>query len=144
MTKEDNNCQIIWQKWVDPFGADDEEVKYSDYDDNTPEDIKDYISELTANNNSIKVIASPLGIIPYNENTASSKIFNFWVGHTNFSITDDIVKILENANGVETLDVFTRYRFRIAVGKCFKDSDVMQEIDMSIKKYFYENRQHTI
>jgi hypothetical protein len=133
--------QIIWQKWVDPFGLDNDEAKWNNYDDDTPEDIQDYISEITSNNNSIKVIASPLGIIPYNENTASSKIFNFWVGHTSFSITPDIVKILETTNGVETLDVFTRYRFRIAIGKCFKDSDVMQDIDQSTKKYFYENRQ---
>lgn len=137
-----NDLHIIWQKWVDPFGADDEESKWIDYEDDTPEDVKDYLSELTANNHTIKVIASPLGIIPYNENTASSKIFNFWVGHTNFSITSDIVKILEATDGVETLDVFTRYRFRIAIGKCFKDSDVMREIDQATKKY-YENRQHT-
>lgn len=138
---QNNNYQIIWQKWVDPFGADDE-VKWSDYDDDTPEDVKDYIDELTSNSNTIKVIASPLGIIPYNENTASSKIFNFWVGHTSFSITPDIVKILEAIDGVETLDVFTRYRFRIAIGKCFKDSEVMQSIDQNTKKYLYENRQH--
>jgi hypothetical protein len=135
-----NDYRIIWEKWVDPFGLDNDEAKWSNYDDDTPEDVQDYISEIAANNNSIKVIASPLGIIPYNENTASSKIFNFWVGHANFSITPDIVKILEVIDGVETLDVFTRYRFRIAIGKCFKDSDVMADIDQNTKKYFYENR----
>lgn len=137
----DKDPKIVWQKWIDPFGEDSNESKWMDYDKEPDDDIDHEISELKKyieqqnNNKPIKVIASPLGIIPYNEHTASSKIFNFWVGHTNFSITPDIVKILELADGVETLDVFTRYRFRIAIGKCFLDSDVMQNISYLIKNH---------
>lgn len=132
-----NDIKIIWQKWVDPFGEDSQETKWTDYeaDDDTPSEVMDYIDE-QQKNKPIKVIASPLGIIPYNEHTASSKIFNFWVGHTNFSITKPIAKILESADGVETLDIFTRYRFRIAIGKCFQDSAVMQNISQQIKQHY--------
>lgn len=129
--------KIKWEKWVDPFGADISDTKWSDYDEPVPSDVDDLLEEMTEANK-IKVIASPLGIIPYNEHTASSKIFNFWVGHTNFSITPDIVTIIENCDGVETLDVFTRYRFRIAIGKCFKDGEVMQKISTSIDSLNYE------
>ena len=84
------------------------------------------------------VISSPMGIIPYNEYSAPSKIFNFWVGHANFDITEKIAKIIEQSRGVEILDVFTRYRFRIAIGKGFQDRDVMNVINNSIGLYFNE------
>jgi hypothetical protein len=82
-----------------------------------------------------------MGIVPINDNTASGKIFNFWVGHTNFNVTKHIFRILENTDGVETLDVFTRYRFRIGIGKAFSDSVVMKDIQQSIYSYLeeYEN-----
>jgi hypothetical protein len=127
---------IIWEKWVDPFGQDGEETKWTDYD-NENEDIddEDYDDTLESEsprpiiNRSIKVIQSPMGLIPYNEYTAPSKLFNFWIGHTNFDITSTIIEILEKSNGIEILDIFSRYRFRIAIGKCFNDADVMTDIN---------------
>lgn len=121
---------IVWEKWVDPFGKDTEETKWTNYDheddDHDSEELEEHLNK--HQNNAIKVIATPLGLIPYNEHTAASKIFNFWIGHTNFNISKQIKSILEEAEGVEILDIFTRYRFRIAIGKCFTDSDVMTAI----------------
>lgn len=133
---------IIWQKWVDPFGEDtdltetindglgqfiDEEIQ-DDLEHN--EELND--KHIIRKHSSIKVIATPMGIIPMNENTASGKIFNFWLGHTNFNLTANLVKAIENTDGVETLDVFTRYRFRVGVGKAFVDSDVMRNINSNV------------
>jgi hypothetical protein len=42
--------------------------------------------------------------------------------------------IIETTSGVETLDIFTRYRFRIGVGKAFSDSEVMRDINNKIYK----------
>lgn len=141
-----NKPLIIWEKWVDPFGEDIDEAKWRDYDNNI-KDINDIIDEFiddededsdinqsadlssNKNNKPIKVIASPLGLIPYNEHTASGKIFNFWIGHTNFNITSFVKNILETSDGVEILDIFTRYRFRIGIGKCFSDSETMKLIN---------------
>lgn len=127
--------KIIWEKWTDPFGDDLDEVKWNHYDDEN----MDETSEIFDNDilkskftKPIKIIASPMGLIPYNEYTASSKIFNFWVGHTNFNITREISDIIEKCNGIELLDIFTRYRFRIGIGKCFLDSDVMADITEKI------------
>lgn len=134
------NPQIIWEKWVDPFGEDIEETRWNTYDDE--EDSDDLLNqqELFKNKSKpIKVIASPLGLIPYNEYTSSSKIFNFWVGHANFNISRKIVDIIESCEGIEILDVFTRYRFRIAIGKCFVDSDVMQKIQDVVSDYLKED-----
>ena len=140
---------IVWQKWIDPFGEDEEtpldlseppEPEFYDDQDNTINDTdsenyldpKKFIKTKSA---SIKVMATPMGIIPINENTASSKIFNFWVGHTNFNISRKIAQIIEETDGVEVLDVFTRYRFRIAIGKVFTDSVVMKNINDNVYEY---------
>lgn len=131
---------------MDPFGDDDENIlnqsepEFYDEEDNlikdeetdTSLDPKKFVKTKSA---SVKVMATPMGIIPINENTASSKIFNFWVGHTNFNITNKIAQIIEETDGVETLDIFTRYRFRIAIGKVFTDSNVMKNINDNVYEY---------
>jgi hypothetical protein len=79
-----------------------------------------------------------MGIVPMNEHTASGRIFNFWTGHTNFNITKNIFSIIDSTPGVECLDIFTRYRFRIAIGKAFNDSSVMKDIQETIYDYLNE------
>jgi hypothetical protein len=125
------NKQIIWEKWIDPFGENIEETKWNHYDNEDLDEDTQFIEDNPLNK-AVKVIASPLGLIPYNEYTASSKIFNFWIGHTNFNISEKIKCTIEEINGVEILDIFTRYRFRIAIGKCFDDAEVMNNINTII------------
>jgi hypothetical protein len=124
--KEEN--LIIWQKWFDPFGDDEEQHNFDEEEIDSIEDLTQFQQK------PMKAIATPMGIIPYTENTASSKIFNFWVGHTNFNITQNISDLIEDTDGVETLDVFTRYRFRIAIGKSFDESKVKTDINHRVYK----------
>lgn len=127
--------KIIWEKWADPFGDNLDETKWNHYDDEEMDEEAEIFDHETLRSKfmkPVKVIASPMGLIPYNEYTASSKIFNFWVGHTNFNITKNIASIIEKCQGVELLDIFTRYRFRIGIGKCFVDNEVMTEINDKI------------
>jgi hypothetical protein len=139
--------KIVWQKWMDPFGSDDDDPLSQDYD-HEPEFLNDQSDDQTSKyddkidekpkdykKHAIRVMATPMGIIPITENTVSSKIFNFWIGHTNFNITKKIAQIIEDTPGVETLDIFTRYRFRIAIGKVFTDSIVMREINENVYEY---------
>lgn len=134
---EDN--LIVWQKWFDPFGADDEIDNGQDFDDK--EDFEDFQDQTNlTRHSSMRAIATPMGLIPYTENTASSKIFNFWVGHTNFTVHQEIKDIIENIDGVETLDVFTRYRFRIAIGKSFDAAKVMKELNDQVYEYLNGNK----
>lgn len=128
---------IIWQKWFDPFGGDEEQTNNAesleindDYEDDKIEN--DYP---ILNHNPVRAIATPMGLIPFTENTSASKIFNFWIGHTNFNITKNISDIIEKVDGVETLDIFTRYRFRIAIGKAFDASVTMKEINDKVYQY---------
>lgn len=135
---------IVWQKWVDPFGLDEDlddsidsmedeftsdEPDEEEIESESEQDTNQIYSHLKKIKPHIRVMATPMGIIPITENTSSGKIFNFWTGHTNFNITKKLAYTIENIDGVETLDVFTRYRFRISVGKAFNDSDVMRNIN---------------
>lgn len=154
----DQEYQIVWQKWLDPLGEDD--LDYMHTDKNQPDflldnEIGDFYDDINPENEDLeieeeqeekiqfykkatRVIMTPMGIIPYTENTASNKIFNFWVGHTNFDITHNISSIIEKHYGIETLDIFTRYRFRVSIGKVFNAADVMSELSNNIYRYLKE------
>lgn len=131
---------IIWEKWRDPLGYDDIEDRFidrnnNDFDEENKDDDDEKENSVNIRNVKEQFVLTPLGLIPLTENTVSSKIFNFWTGHTIFPITKKAASIIENTDGVETLDVFTRYRFRISIGKAFKDSVVLREINDSIHAY---------
>ena len=143
---------IVWEKWVDPFGKELEDAKWTDYenqiddgiddieyvdDDEEEKDLDHFVSEMKE----IRVIATPMRLMPYNELTAPGKIFNFWVAHTNFNISSAVSTIIENCEGVEILDIFTRYRFRIGVGKCFNDSETMKNINDKVYAFLSENNE---
>lgn len=74
---------------------------------------------LNKKNQPVQLLQTPMGMIPLTENTMAGDIFNFWTGYTNFPLTTHIKDIIDETDGVETLDIYTRYRFRIAVGKAF-------------------------
>ena len=126
---------VIWEKWRDPFGSDEEVVQNILSEHEEDSEYEDEIPEQPGLPQNIRVMATPMGIIPVTEYTASGKIFNFWTGHTNFDITEKIATIIEKIDGVESLDIFTRYRFRISVGKAFNDSVVMRSITNKVYKY---------
>lgn len=126
-----NEPIIIWEKWIDPYDVNASDVEWPDFD--VVDDDIDDPSQIIKYQK-INAISTKMGIIPYNEYTDCTKIFNFWIGHTNFSITETIADKLQNIVGVETLDIFTRYRFRISFGKAFTDRDVINSINELVKK----------
>jgi hypothetical protein len=141
---------LVWQKWVDPFGDEDIDPVY----DSPPDDIGEFEDDIGLSdihdqeldsinkplNKSTKVIMTPMGLITYNEHTASGKIFNFWTGHTNFNISPPIVGVIQLTDGVEALDVFTRYRFRIAIGQLFEPAMVMSSVTNNVYEYLNKDK----
>lgn len=137
---------ILWQKWINPYEPPiDEGKSLSDVSDKELDDSAhwdsysidednddDYKDKDPIFQSTPKAIITPMGMIPLHEKTACTKIFKFWIGHTNFNITPNIANIIEQVEGIEILDVFTRYRFRIAIGKAFKDRDVMNNIQEAV------------
>lgn len=130
--------KIVWEKWVDPFALDDieEEGEEEEVEQDFPSYEQYESQEEQVNDEKMLLLYSEMGIIPYNEKTSSGKIFNFWIGHTNFDITQKISVVIESVPGVEILDIFTRYRFRIAIGKAFVDREVMNRISKELNDYF--------
>lgn len=137
---------IVWEKWIDPLGLDNEydtedgpffeddlDNSQDIENDQSPSEMMDH--QFMKKTKSVRAISTPMGIIPMDEMLPSGKIFNFWVGYTNFSITKNIAYILERTDGIETLDIFTRYRFRIGVGKLFEDGEVMRNINSKVYEY---------
>jgi len=123
--------KIIWQKWQDEIVDEIDSIESEiDDDHNSDEDNNKLTKQL--------VMVTPMGILPYNSANVCMKNFNLWIAHTNFTISTNIANLIENTDGVETLDVFTRYRFRIGIGQAFTDSDVMRHINHILYEYINE------
>lgn len=58
--------------------------------------------------------------------------FDCWIGHTNFNITNSVKNKLNEVDGIEVLNIFSRYRFFIGIGKMFNFSDVRKDIEKII------------
>ncbi len=137
MKQQKPKYHIIWQKYEDPLSqmkqgnsriTQDEDNSFDD----TPLNPSSFIK-------SFPIMATPMGIFPMPEPDTSS--FDFWIGHTNFNITGPIFNILERAIGVESLDLFTRYRFRIGIGKAFWSEDVRATTSLMIMKHLKNVKQ---
>lgn len=77
-------------------------------------------------------VFGPVGIVPVRESNVPGHLFNFWMGDTDFDLSGPVVDRIAAVPGVETLDVFTRYRFRMGIGRAFKEDDVRGAVDRSV------------
>lgn len=114
--------KIIWEPWKDFLKELVE--NNSDEDEDRP-----YRDSYEKKGNVGPVLVGPMGIIPINESNCPSKVFTFLMGHTNFDIDEETKNKICDTPGVETFDLFTRYRFRISVGKAFSVKEVCRAID---------------
>lgn len=64
--------------------------------------------------------------------------FNLFEFHTNFSITEQTLKTIEETVGVESLQQFTKYRGVVSVGKLFDDVLVREDIRKKITETFQD------
>ena len=129
---------VKWESWIDPLNSNLDEVEWPGF--NLDED-GDEIPVLQGAQ-PLKVIQTPMGFVSALDTSFASSNFDFWIMHTNFDLTPEIINIIKTVNGVETLEVYTRYRARIGFPKSgfFKSSDVMSKIQNSIDD-FYMNQQ---
>lgn len=116
----DTHKVIRFEKWEDPL------FPFCDEDDDYEEKLRKH------SNNGVMTLVGPMGIVPLNERNMPGKTYNFWVMHSNFDITNTEKDILEKLSGIETLDIFTRYRVRIGIGKVFDEDEVKTEIEKQL------------
>lgn len=138
--------KIVWEKWRDPYSFDDSYLNTEDFLLKSTEDVREFeelqeelegIAEEEGYSMSqeqmLKFVVTDNGMVPINSNFSIDKIFNFWTGHTNFSITPSIALEIEKVSGVEVLDIITRYRFRVGVGKLFRGNEVMSSVQRTVR-----------
>jgi hypothetical protein len=131
--------EVYWEKWVDVYQSEIDEIDQAleefedlqgleyDIDPETMEKL-----EAMSNIPSIKTIMTPFGMMPLTEQSLASSHFKFWVGHTNFKLLNAHRKTIGSVAGIETMDILTPYRFRIAVAKLFVDREVMSKVRKSL------------
>ena len=121
--------KIVWEKWKDPYSQEDSWFPPEKEDDNELYlfDTEDGEDEENIPK-TLKLLLSSVGAPQVDPSSHIHKMFNFWTGHTSFSITAPIASNIEKIEGIEVLDILTRYRFRVGIAKLFMDREVMNAI----------------
>jgi hypothetical protein len=131
--------KIAWEAWIDPYHSNAEqfgentkinasitEFGYKDKEDDEDQPVFGISPNPT--------IGTPFGLLSVTDDSLASSKFDFWTMHTNFDITVDFIKQLERISGVETIQVFTRYKLRIGFPKThfFNSADTKNKIQKLI------------
>ena len=129
-----SGLDLYWEKWEDPYsqemiGSKFEEAEAAFEEGHNPFD------DFAKFKLPIKTMMTPFGLMPLTEQSLASSHFKFWVGHTNFALTQQHLRIIEGCLGVETLEPISPLRFKVGIGKLFKDREVMSKIRESLLQY---------
>lgn len=124
---------VEFVEWKDPFENEHNNPSmYTSDDDDDSDKWKNYKNNrkiVRTDKSSGPILVSRFGIIPLTEDGIPSRSHNLWMMHTNFDINPEVESIVCKIPGVESFDVFTRYRARISFGKLFSENDVKDEIE---------------
>jgi len=134
---------VYWEKWIDAYTPEETEVVLLDEESLEEDQGISFEEELGVEFKkfkNIQTIFTPFAGLPLTEQSPASSYFKFWVGHTNFKITPKFHRIMSNVEGVESIDVFTPYRFRIGIAKLFKDRTVMSQVRKNMVDYIQESQ----
>jgi hypothetical protein len=121
--------KFVWQKWIDPLLSNYEETEWPGYDlDEDGDKIPIHTVERQP------VLHTPFGVVSVVDDAMASKSFDFWLLHTNFDLTEGMASLISQVPGVETLEVYTRYRARVGFprSELFVSREVMHEVEQAI------------
>lgn len=133
--------KIIWSKWQNPMAGKEDELESKELyfeneeneEDEDDEDGNIAVQDMGFFGRKIQpVVLTQFGMLPVKPFNNPVKQFNFWVGETNFDITQKVKDDIIGVDGVEVFDLFSRYRFRIAIGRAFDARTVMNAIDYKL------------
>lgn len=133
--------QCVWEKYVCPWNTNQSELDYIPPDqefqcgpeDDDVDDCDDYPKQFKQ---PMPMLGTPFGVIVPTEYTFATKQFDFWILHTNFDVTENVIHLIESVPGVETVEPVTRYRLRIGFPRTnfFNITEVKQHITDSLTK----------
>lgn len=120
------SIKIVWEQWKDPFEND------NDFDDEEFDDTQQMLPQMKHQ----KFLQTPIGSLPVATDSMAENI-DFWIMHSNVGITKNMLQIINAIPGVETVEVFTKYRLRIGFTKSglFNNSDVKYNIMFALQSY---------
>jgi hypothetical protein len=132
--------KITWEAWIDPYNSNSDKFDNKKvFNTFNPQNIDkldlDEDEEPVFGLSPQPTIATPYGLLSITEDTIASSRFDFWLLHTNFDITEDFVSLLNQISGIETIEVFTRYRMRIGFPKTpfFNVTDTKVKIEKLVE-----------
>ena len=123
-----SNKKIAWERW-------DEDVIEQEMVENffaqfeTEEEFEEAQDALSFLEKIPSLVTTPMGMYQLHDKMNIMTQFDCWRGYTNFDITTSVQDALESVDGVELLEVMSRYRFFLGVGKLFNFSDVRRDVE---------------
>ena len=129
--------KIAWERWADEILEDDNVDMLEDIDDDEENNDEIMRIEGMIAMPMPMTIRTPLGEYSPVESMSPSNMFDCWICHTNFDITEADKSALDLVEGVEALKIMSRYRFFIGIGKMFSLTEVrpLVEIALGVNKY---------
>lgn len=121
--------RIVWEKWRD---SENYEETVQNLNEESDDLVMDDESQVSINIHPYKV-RTPIGEYSVLDNNLPSRMFDCWIGHANFAITEEEFNILDlEIDGIEVLRIVSKYRFFIGVAKLFKFRDVADQINKAL------------
>jgi len=81
-----------------------------------------------------QLIQTPFGLFNVDDEMNPYKQFRFWMGMTNFNISNSVANTIKTIAGVEVFHILTRYRFIIAIAPTFNSLSVKENIQNMLCK----------
>ncbi len=107
--------KITWEKWENNFIPSNETGEDEDLPVQSP-----------------PFIHTPYGAITMKMFAPEKNNLNFWCGHTNFDLGMEECSIIDDTPGVEILDLFSAYTFRMCIGANFQTDKVKRLVDLRL------------
>lgn len=124
---------IKFSKWKDGFKnflkhakKQEENIDFDSEDFDTAEQFQEL------NGYQGPIIMTDFGAIPLNETTLPSTNFNFWRGDTNFPLNIAHKMVIDTMLGIETVNFYTPYRFRVAIAPLFDEKSTLKNLEIAL------------
>lgn len=152
--KTKNKPEIRFEFWIDPLqnSQPNDDNAISDLEENSYLEVDDelLLPEVLSTDKDVNVVpmetlvTTPLGFTSLTNQNLLSSYFNFWIGHTNFDVVKEYENLISAVQGVESFEIYTRYRFRIGVGRLFQTGKVLSNVSKVMIKYEKQKRRDCI
>ena len=123
--------KIAWERWDEDVL--EQEIVENFYDLSQEDDNEEAIEDALVFLQKIpSLVTTPMGMYQLHDKMSIVNQFDCWMGYTNFDITQSVQESIEKIEGVELLNVMTRYRFFLGIGKLFDFSSARRLIEESL------------